>query len=75
MACGTPVIAFNKGSMPEVIREGTSGFLVDTVEEAVQALAGISTLDRNNCRRWVEERFSQKRMVEDYIAIYNKILK
>ena len=75
MACGTPVIAFNKGSMPEVIREGTSGFLVDTVEEAVQALAGISTLDRNNCRRWVEERFSQKRMVDDYIAIYNKILK
>ncbi|MDD3852872.1 MAG: glycosyltransferase family 4 protein [Syntrophomonadaceae bacterium] len=74
MACGTPVIAFNKGSMPEVIREGVSGFLVDTVEEAVQALDKIETLSRNNCRRWVEERFSQKRMVDDYIAVYNKIL-
>ncbi|MGI5881060.1 MAG: glycosyltransferase family 4 protein [Syntrophomonadaceae bacterium] len=75
MACGTPVIAFNKGSMPEVIKEGKSGFLVDTVEEAVQALARIATLNRNHCRQWVEERFTQKRMVDDYIVVYNKILK
>jgi len=74
MACGTPVIAFNKGSMPEVIKDGETGFLVNSVEEACEKLNKIPSLDRENCRRWVEERFSQERMVNEYIKLYKKIL-
>lgn len=75
MACGTPVIAFNKGSMPEVIKDGETGFLVKNVQEACQKLGEISSLSRQNCRKWVEEQFSQERMVNDYIKLYDKILK
>jgi len=74
MACGTPVIAFNKGSMPEVIKDGETGFLVTNVNEACEKLGDVSSLSRENCRRWVEERFSQGRMVNDYIALYHQIL-
>jgi len=73
MACGTPVIAFNKGSMPEVIKNGKTGFLVRNVDEACEKLQDIRELDRESCRIWVEERFSQERMVNDYIALYKKI--
>ncbi len=74
MACGTPVIAFNKGSMPEVIQNGKTGFLVQNVNEACDKLDKISSLSRENCRRWVEEQFSQQRMVNDYITLYKYIL-
>ncbi|SHG40019.1 mannose-6-phosphate isomerase, type 2 [Thermosyntropha lipolytica DSM 11003] len=74
MACGTPVIAFRRGSMPEVIKDSITGFLVDNVKEAAVRVKDISDLNRAHCRRWVEERFSQERMVEDYIDIYQKIL-
>ncbi len=74
MACGTPVIAFNRGSMPEVINEGQTGFLVNNIDEAVDKLKVIPALDRSECRRWVDERFSKERMVTDYIAVYNSIL-
>lgn len=74
-ACGTPVIAFNRGSMPEVIQAGISGYLVEDVAEAVKKLASISQLHRSNCRSWVEESFSQERMVEEYIKVYQKILR
>ncbi len=74
MACGTPVIAFNKGSMPEVISNGNTGFLVNSIEEAVDALKKIKKIDRLNCRRWVEENFTVDRMVEEYIEVYEKIL-
>lgn len=74
MACGTPVVAFNRGSMPEVIKDGLCGFLVNTVEEAVQAVGKIPSLKRSDCRSWVEGRFSQKRMVDDYLAVYRAIL-
>lgn len=74
MACGTPVIAFRKGSMPEVIAQGRSGYLVENVDEAAEAVLDISRIHRRQCRQWVEENFSSDRMVEDYIAVYQKII-
>jgi len=74
MACGTPVIAFNRGSMPEVICHGQTGYLVHSVEEAVDKLREIPQLRRRHCRRWVEEKFSVDRMVDDYLRVYREIL-
>ena len=74
-ACGTPVVAFNKGSMPEVIKNGETGYLVENIGEAVDALQDVPELDRNACRRWVDERFSQSRMVEDYLKVYAEVVK
>ena len=75
MACGTPVIAFNRGSMPEIIKDGHNGFLVDNINEAVDRLKLVPTLNRNRCREWVQEHFSKERMVADYISVYEAILK
>jgi mannose-6-phosphate isomerase-like protein (cupin superfamily) len=74
MACGTPVVAFDKGSMPEVIRDQETGFLVKGIDQAVEALGKIPELDRGACRRWVENRFSRERMVNDYLDVYKMIL-
>jgi glycosyltransferase involved in cell wall biosynthesis len=74
MACGTPVIAFDRGSMPEVIHHGNTGFLVSSIDEAVGALTGIREIDRRACRSRSEERFSADRMVDDYIRAYEQIL-
>jgi glycosyltransferase involved in cell wall biosynthesis len=74
MLCGTPVVAFSKGAMPELIAPGISGFLVQTIEGAVEALQHVGALDRRACRRWAEERFSSERMVEDYLRVYRRIL-
>ena len=74
MACGTPVIAFNKGSMPEVIVHQQTGFLVDNVEEACESVARLSKIDRWQCRQWVAGHFCVERMVEDYLQIYQSIL-
>lgn len=74
MACGTPVIAFRRGSMPEVINHGHTGFLVNNVLEACEKLELIPNLDRRDCRKWVELLFTQERMVDDYIAVYKQIL-
>jgi len=74
MACGTPVIAFNKGSMAEVIHNKKTGFLVQSIEEAVNALNDINSISRLNCRKWVEDNFSVDRMVTDYIKVYQTIL-
>jgi len=74
MACGTPVIAYNKGSMPELIEHGVTGFLVNTFEEAVAAIDRIGEIDRRACRRAVEERFTVERMAERYLALYDQIL-
>jgi glycosyltransferase involved in cell wall biosynthesis len=74
LACGTPVIAFNRGSMPELIENGKTGFLVTTVDEAINAVARINGIDRADCRRRVEQRFTVDRMVEEYIQVYETIL-
>lgn len=74
MACGTPVIAFNRGSMPELIINGKNGFLVDSLREAVQAVSEIEKIDRKYCRQHVETFFTAERMVQDYIKVYQRIL-
>jgi glycosyltransferase involved in cell wall biosynthesis len=74
MACGTPVIAFDRGSMPELIQSGESGFLVNTVTEAVEAVARIDTIDRAYCRRHVEKHFTVERMIREYTHVYEAIL-
>lgn len=74
MACGTPVIAFNLGSMPELIRDGVNGFLVSGVDEAVRAVPRVTDLDRADCRKNVEERFTVSRVVDEYIKVYERIL-
>lgn len=74
MACGTPVIAFPRGSIPEVIRHGETGYIVDDIEQAVDAVATIRSIDRSACREDVERRFSHTRMARDYVDAYEKIL-
>lgn len=74
MFCGTPVIAFNKGSMPELIDNAKTGFLVNTIDEAAEAVNNVKSIDRNYCREWANSKFSQKKMIEGYLDIYRRIL-
>ena len=74
MACGTPVIAFNLGSMPEVIEDGKTGYVVKDVSEMIEAVANIHKIDRTYCRKHVLDKFSVKNMVDGYEEIYDKIL-
>lgn len=74
MACGTPVVACGRGALPELVDHEVTGFLVNGVDEAVEALKRIPTIDRATCRRVVEQRFSQDRMVSDYLRVYEQIL-
>ena len=74
MACGTPVIAYNRGSMPEIIQHGRNGFIVNNLDAAVQAVAEINTIDRRACRDNVEQHFTSRRMAHEYVAVYHKIL-
>ena len=75
LACGTPVIAFNKGSMSEIIIDKKNGFLVSSLEEAISAVGKINEIDRLSCRRDAEQRFTVQRMVHDYIKVYQMIHK
>ncbi len=74
LACGTPAVAFNRGSMPEIITPGETGFLVSTVEEAVDGVGRIHDIDRARCRAAVERKFTKERMTDEYIRLYEKIL-
>jgi glycosyltransferase involved in cell wall biosynthesis len=74
MACGTPVVAYRRGSMPEVVDEGVTGFLVHTAEQASAAVTRITTIDRAGCRTRARQRFGVDRMVADYLAVYAGIL-
>lgn len=74
MMCGTPVIAFKRGSMPELILNGKTGFLVNTVEEAADAVADIKSIDRKYCREYAISKFSRQKMVDGYIKVYEEIL-
>jgi glycosyltransferase involved in cell wall biosynthesis len=73
MACGTPVIAFPCGSVPEVVDEGKTGFIVSSEEEALEALRKIESLSRVECRRVFEERFAVDRMAREYSAVYSNL--
>lgn len=73
MACGTPVIATPCGSVPEIVDHGVSGFIVDSVDEAVDAIDGLEELDRSSVRRCFDRRFSAERMAADYVAIYRRL--
>ena len=74
MYCGTPVIAFKRGSMPELIEHAKTGFLVRDVNEASEVVKDIKNIDRRYCHEWTKKRFTMEKMVEDYIDVYNKIL-
>ena len=74
MLCGTPVIAFNKGSMPELIQPDKTGFLVDTIDEAVEAVSNLKDIKRKDCHDWASAQFSSEKMVDDYFKLYKKIL-
>ena len=74
MACGTPVIAFRRGSMPEIIRDGETGYIVEDIEGAINAVASVTSINRSTCRADVEKRFSNTRMARDYVRVYDTIL-
>ena len=74
MACGTPVIAYRRGSVPEIVDDGLSGFIVDDVNEAAAAVAKLDQLDRRAVRRQFEARFTARRMAHDYLAVYRRLL-
>jgi glycosyltransferase involved in cell wall biosynthesis len=73
IACGTPVIAFPRGSVPEIIDHGESGFIVNTVEQAVDATLALDALDRSRVRACFDRRFCVERMVDDYLALYSSL--
>ena len=74
MACGTPVIAYPLGSVPEILEDGTTGYLVNNLDEAVRAVESAKSLSRVTCRQVFEERFSVERMCEDYVGVYKSLL-
>jgi glycosyltransferase involved in cell wall biosynthesis len=73
MACGTPVVAYRNGSIPEIVEEGVTGFVVDDRESATRAVERIGELSRERCRELFEERFSAERMARDYVRVYERV--
>ena len=74
MACGTPVLGANMGSIPEIIVDGETGFLCDTVDQAIARVPELRKLDRHACRRRVEEKFTVEHMIDRYVDVYAKAL-
>jgi glycosyltransferase involved in cell wall biosynthesis len=74
LACGVPVVAFRGGSVPEIIDDGVTGFIVDTLDEAIQATRNVHRLDRAQCRAVFERRFNVTRMAADYVALYERLI-
>jgi len=73
LACGTPVVAFRGGSVAEVIDHGVTGFVVDSLDDAIEATSRIQTIDRARCRAVFEKRFNVTRMANDYLAVYEQL--
>ena len=74
LACGTPVIGWRNGSVPEIVEHGVTGFVIDSVESGITCARQISEIDRANCRRAFEERFDSGRMARDYVAVYRRLI-
>lgn len=74
MFCGTPVVAFSRGSMPELIAHNQTGFLVNTIDEAVESLNKVDSISREYCREWALSKFSLEKMVDGYLNVYKQIL-
>ena len=74
LACGTPVLAYRRGSVPEIIDHGRTGFICDTLDQMAKAVPWVATLDRRECREVFEKRFTVKRMVGDYLAAYENVV-
>ncbi len=74
MACGTPVVAFRRGSVPEVVRHGVSGWIVDDLDQAVAAVQEVDRLSREAVRADFDERFTVDRMVDDYLGVYERVI-
>lgn len=75
LACGTPVVAWPNGSMPELLDDGRTGFLVDSIEQAVNAVRNIREISRQDCRRSAEQKFNVTRMCDDYLNVYERLCK
>jgi glycosyltransferase involved in cell wall biosynthesis len=75
MACGTPVIAYPRGSVPEVMQDGVTGFVVPYLEGAVKAVKRLGEIDRRKCRRHFEQHFNAERMAQDYLHIYQRLVR
>jgi len=75
MACGTPVVAFENGSVPEVLENGVTGFIVHDELEAVEAVGRAVALDRNRIRAEFDRRFTARRMAENYVSVYSRLAK
>jgi glycosyltransferase involved in cell wall biosynthesis len=74
MACGTPVVAFRRGGIPEVVADGETGFVVDTAEQMADAVEQVAAIDPNTCRQRVERNYSARRMAADYARLYERVL-
>jgi glycosyltransferase involved in cell wall biosynthesis len=75
MACGTPVIAYRSGAVPEVMEEGHTGFIVQGLEDAVEAVRRVPELSRKRCREIFDQRFTAARMAQDYVQLYERLIK
>jgi glycosyltransferase involved in cell wall biosynthesis len=75
MCCGTPVIAFNRGAMPELIIDRKTGYLVSHIDEAADAVNDLHRLERADCRVHVEKSFSRHKMTDDYLKVYDQVLR
>jgi glycosyltransferase involved in cell wall biosynthesis len=73
MACGTPVVAYRRGSVPEIMEEGVTGFMVDTLDDGVKATERVATIDRRRCREVFERRFTVERMAREYVEAYQQV--
>jgi glycosyltransferase involved in cell wall biosynthesis len=73
LACGTPVVAFRGGSVEEVIDHGVTGYVVDTMEDAITATCSVERIDRRRCRQVFEDRFNVTRMANDYLSVYEEL--
>jgi glycosyltransferase involved in cell wall biosynthesis len=74
LACGTPVVAYRNGSVPELLDDGVAGYIVNSRDEAVRAVQRVEGLDRRRCRRVFEDRFTADRMARDYVGVYEKLI-